>query len=104
MLLVRKSGEETHGLSVEGNRQAKRYIIADDLVDSGRTVRDIMAGVALLTSYKARCYGLYLFRPDSREIRPWMPMAGLTLIRKGEHPSGLLYEWETESLKRHKGL
>lgn len=42
MIAVRKPGDNTHSFyTVEGNKNAERYIIVDDFIGSGETVRRI---------------------------------------------------------------
>lgn len=62
---VRKSGENRHSdYEVEGPSNGLRYIIVDDLINSGDTVRRINAKVAEHTSKQAVCVGIYLYRED----------------------------------------
>ena len=64
MLPVRK-GEGCHSANiVEGNAAVRSYLILDDCVGTGRTVRAIMDGVMNLTYGAAKCYGLYLYVPE----------------------------------------
>lgn len=43
LMIVRKEGEETHGFSIEGrgDHHYRKYIILDDFVSTGNTVRNI---------------------------------------------------------------
>lgn len=44
LIYVRKSGEKSHGHAIESNskKAVKRYLIVDDFVDSGKTIRTIV--------------------------------------------------------------
>jgi len=57
MILVRK-GEERHcPMKVEGDQAARRYIIIDDFIDSGHTVRTIVKEVKEFAP-EAECLGV----------------------------------------------
>lgn len=46
LIMVRKPGDKTHsGLKVEGDYNAKRYVIVDDLISSGDTVREMIDAI-----------------------------------------------------------
>jgi len=58
ILAVRKSDEDNHsGRMVEGDYNARRYVIIDDIVSSGQTVRDIVELVAKAIP-DAECIGV----------------------------------------------
>lgn len=59
LIMVRKRGEQSHAGSmyVEGDYNARRYIIIDDLVASGDTARRIVHEISLAMP-KAQCLGL----------------------------------------------
>jgi adenine/guanine phosphoribosyltransferase-like PRPP-binding protein len=66
-LLVVRKGEDTHSpYHVEGNYGAKRYLILDDFIDNGGTVRDIINGI-FDASRKARCVGFIAYKRLSLE-------------------------------------
>jgi orotate phosphoribosyltransferase-like protein len=44
VVVVRK-GESTHGSQVEGNARMGRYVVLDDLIDTGATVQRIRDGI-----------------------------------------------------------
>jgi adenine/guanine phosphoribosyltransferase-like PRPP-binding protein len=57
LLMVRKQGNNTHSTySVEGDAAAERYVIVDDLVDTGSTVMRIIQKVAEFAP-QAECIG-----------------------------------------------
>ena len=68
VIYVRKEGEQSHGAVVESNSGAQRigkYLIVDDFIASGSTVRKIYTGIELDSknrSLKApTCVGIYLY-------------------------------------------
>jgi len=78
MLVVRKSGEDSHsGSAVEGDRGAYRYIIADDIISSGATVWAIVQAVKKFAPH-AECIGtlewlrLNRSEPDLTPVAPYM--------------------------------
>jgi adenine/guanine phosphoribosyltransferase-like PRPP-binding protein len=61
-LLVVRKGENTHSThAVEGDYGAKRYLILDDFIDGGSTVRAIVEGIYGV-SPKARCVGFIAYK------------------------------------------
>lgn len=61
LILVRKKGESCHsGKMVEGDSAARRYIIVDDFVGYGDTVRAIFTAVGEFAP-QAVCLGTYEF-------------------------------------------
>lgn len=81
LIVVRKRGETTHGSPIEGTGgvDVKRYLILDDFVSSGSTVREVVArldeAAALKGSGPISCVGVleYAFdmrRETSRVVRP----------------------------------
>jgi orotate phosphoribosyltransferase len=69
MILVRKQSDDCHagGGAVEGALDAETYIIIDDFISSGDTLKRIHASVVKASehSYRARkiaCVGIYLYR------------------------------------------
>ena len=72
LLAVRK-GESNHsGHLVEGDYNARRYVIIDDIISSGDTVSAIHAAVAALVP-GAKCVGVirYLNSLNSQMFRTW---------------------------------
>jgi adenine/guanine phosphoribosyltransferase-like PRPP-binding protein len=72
LLVVRKVERTGHGSSpVEGDISAQNYIILDDFIDSGKTVRTIMEAIEEATNGGATCVGTlqayYFLRPLSAE-------------------------------------
>lgn len=66
MIYVRKRGEKSHGSRVECNDEGiNTYIIVDDFISTGDTVRHIMGSIkecAKRYSWKApKCLGILLF-------------------------------------------
>lgn len=69
MLMCRKPEDTTHSYDgktqrtgrVEGDRAVKRYVIVDDFVASGTTVREIVAAVKLFAP-EAECIGVLEMR------------------------------------------
>lgn len=58
LIAVRKPNEECHSLyRVEGDVAARRYIIVDDFISSGNTVRAILNAVYYVNS-SAKCLGV----------------------------------------------
>jgi adenine/guanine phosphoribosyltransferase-like PRPP-binding protein len=61
MIVVRK-GENTHsGYEVEGDHGAKRYLILDDFIDGGDTVRAIIKDI-FHVNRSARCVGFIAYK------------------------------------------
>lgn len=64
-LVVVRKGEECHGYSLEYNDFPKKYIILDDLVSSGDTIRSIKDRMdRILDSISSRCMGIYLYHSN----------------------------------------
>jgi adenine/guanine phosphoribosyltransferase-like PRPP-binding protein len=78
MILVRKSEVSSHSSrDVEGLKSAKTYIILDDIVSSGATVRRVVNLVHLWN--RAECVGIVqgfgLMKPE--EEQPWLKAGDL---------------------------
>jgi len=77
LIAVRK-GESTHSSrDVEGDYGARRYVIIDDIVSSGDTVRAIIADIKT-ENPEAYCIGVYQYLRTNAEVktvddvlRPW---------------------------------
>jgi len=71
VVYVRKSGEKSHGNSIESNtrKPIKKYIIVDDLVCSGSTINSIITkieGYAKDHNYETpQCIGAFLYNDES---------------------------------------
>lgn len=71
LVMVRKPEENSHGSPVEGPREhrVKRYIILDDFVDTGETVRRIAAKLNLLADnsgvVRPECVGVICYKRDA---------------------------------------
>lgn len=67
VLVVRKSGESSHAsYKVEGNHSVKRYLVVDDFIDEGNTIRRIVKRIdEELTSNAAVCAAIMLYAPTS---------------------------------------
>lgn len=62
LILVRKPFDNSHsGRRVEGAYDADTYLIVDDFISSGDTVRNIVQEI-LAVNAKARCVGVYSYR------------------------------------------
>lgn len=62
IVLVRKSSDKTHGYEIEGTNikcNGKKYLIVDDLIDSGNTVKFITS--KLLDRCNSKCSAVYLY-------------------------------------------
>lgn len=63
MLLVRKNYERRHScLQVEGYLNSKRYLIIDDIISSGMTIRSIVEKIHKATKGKAKCIGVLCYK------------------------------------------
>ena len=61
LICVRKSIRDNHfGSKLEGYVTAKKYIIVDDFVQSGKTINGINKSIKL-ENKKANCVGIYLY-------------------------------------------
>lgn len=61
MLMIRK-GDSHSTWNVEGNILLKSYVIIDDLIASGETIRNILEGVASTAENVTDCKGIFLYR------------------------------------------
>ncbi|MEE8113878.1 MAG: hypothetical protein V3T23_05940 [Nitrososphaerales archaeon] len=66
LIYVRKLNETSHGLSIEGTqRNIKKYVIIDDFMESGKTIKAILAAIDKKKDYfsegKAECVGIILY-------------------------------------------
>jgi adenine/guanine phosphoribosyltransferase-like PRPP-binding protein len=70
MLMIRKSDGHHSSWSVEGNTNLKSYIIIDDLIASGATVKNILEGVEGSANYVTDCKAIFLYRDSRRDPFP----------------------------------
>lgn len=57
-----KAVESSHGLRLEGTQVARDYIIIDDCIYTGATIRAILTGIGELAP-ESRCMGIFLYLP-----------------------------------------
>ena len=81
IILVRKTGEDNHsGYSLEGHVGAKKYVILDDFVSTGRTVREIIKQVKDCTETAELVGGVFYNHGNT-----WMPVGDvLDRVRPGD--------------------
>ena len=66
LICVRKSINGNHyNKYVEGCYNAERYIIVDDFIDTGATIRRILKKVKTFSS-EAKCSGIFLYNSDGK--------------------------------------
>ena len=69
LALVRKDNDNSHGDAIEGTGYLKDFIILDDFVASGNTVRRIMNKIELLCKQRQcempRCKGVLVYATDT---------------------------------------
>lgn len=71
IICVRKSNEQSHGLSVEGTqRNIRKYVIIDDFMESGKTIKAILKAIDKKKDWtkdgKAECVGIVLYTVAQR--------------------------------------
>ena len=80
LALVRKDNDNSHGDAIEGTGYLKDFIILDDFVASGNTVRRIMNKIELLCKQRQcempRCKGVLVYATDT---------CGTVQLDQGEH-------------------
>jgi hypothetical protein len=76
LIAVRKKGEKYHGCNPIGLTGADRYIIIDDLIASGDTIRWIKASIAKW-SPNSKLVGIALFDDSCRDTYDGFPVLGL---------------------------
>jgi len=73
IILVRKEKGDNHsGYTVEGHIGAKKYVILDDFISSGATVREIIKEVQAATPTAELVGGAFY-----TNWKPWMPVGDL---------------------------
>jgi hypothetical protein len=69
LALVRKDNDNSHGDAIEGTGYLKDFIILDDFVASGNTIRRIMNKIELLCKQRQcempRCKGVLVYATDT---------------------------------------
>lgn len=69
LICVRKKGEDSHGMDVEGPQaNVRRYIIIDDFIETGRTIKTLLNEMDRQNKWgepskhnKVRCSGIVLY-------------------------------------------
>lgn len=66
LIHIRKSIRDNHyGSKLEGLNDCASYIIVDDFINSGRTIKKIISEINKGNAYKkSECVGIYLFDDD----------------------------------------
>lgn len=68
-ILVIRKGEENHSQAlVEMRDYPRRYIIIDDLIDSGKTVWSIVDTIREVVGTEAMCLGAYFYAQQGRSL------------------------------------
>lgn len=65
---LRKHNDGSHGSPVEGHKPFRKYLILDDFIDSGETVRGIiadLAGLARQQGAEVECVGALMYGSDA---------------------------------------
>ena len=92
LVMVRKPDENSHGSPVEGpqHHEVKRYIILDDFVDTGETVRRIAAKLNLLAynegAVRPECVGVLCYK---RSTRMWAEVSGKLHLTLADEEAGV---------------
>lgn len=70
LCVVRKESDQSHGTSVEGpdGLQVNRYIILDDFVASGTTVRNCVKTMHANNRYKVECAAVVEYSSDGHGV------------------------------------
>ena len=78
ILMVRKAGDQNHGgYRLEGNPDTRNYIIIDDLIASGDTIRHMMKTIkANDFTRDAKCVGIFLYNSQRNETFEGVPVKG----------------------------
>lgn len=84
LVVVRKSDGNHSGQSVEGFRYIENYVVIDDFVASGDTIREIREKVGIFTNRQAKmtglvCYAGYpsdSYNSNSNEWDCWIKLVG----------------------------
>ena len=67
LILVRQNKGSHSDYLVEGPKDG-RYVIIDDLVDTGRTVKRIVHGIHNRLCQYSQCVGMVLYHSSARDI------------------------------------
>lgn len=62
LILVRKDCQSHASYTVEGCTEVKRYIIVDDLIESGKTIKEMRDKIG--PSNLIKCVGVFLYSSD----------------------------------------
>jgi len=85
--MVRKEREQSHAMRlVEGDIAAKRYLIVDDFLATGETIRAIVRAVHDFTNDEVKCIGVMLYY----HINGGDPLVIDSLCVTGAYPDGAL--------------
>ena len=88
LIMVRKDSDNSHAMRmVEGDMNAKRYLILDDFLASGETVRTIVRAAYGFTDGEAQCVGVMLYY---HHINSNDSLIVDTLCVTGTYPDGAL--------------
>lgn len=71
IICIRKPDDRSHGLSIEGTqRNIKKYVIVDDFMESGKTIKAIIEAINKKKDYfdegRAECVGIILYTVAQR--------------------------------------
>lgn len=67
LIHVRKGRSHYYGGAIEGTISSKRYLIVDDFIESGSTIRRIIRKIDSALNNQAQPVGVYLYVNDNRE-------------------------------------
>lgn len=67
LIVVRKAGEKSHGELLEGDNKSGSYIILDDFISYGGTVRRILRIIEKNSWVSYRCVGVVLYNSSCRQ-------------------------------------
>ncbi len=74
LIHVRKNDKNHYGMPIEGTLSSKRYVIVDDFIASGSTVRKIIKTVKKEYSHPAELVGIFLYDSYKRETYEGVPV------------------------------
>jgi adenine/guanine phosphoribosyltransferase-like PRPP-binding protein len=64
LIHIRKDDKNHYGKPIEGTISSKKYLIVDDLIASGATIRNIVKTINKEYKHKAKPVGIYLYDSD----------------------------------------
>ena len=82
ILLVRKSGIDCASYEIVEGAVASRYIIIDDLVCSGKTLRHIQQSIKKHHFAMSECSGIYLYGGDIFRADTFKKVYGMNLLNR----------------------